>query len=644
MENKKRHLGVNPLELKIIPKRKRFPLIQSKGKYCRSAILLPIYRAGLKIPATVKKIINTVRSAGETTVVEKEKSALRSFNNQASLTALMAIIFGGIIYSVVPSTPFLVALILESSAFCGLIFLNYHGKFAYAKIGMYAIHSCSAIYFGGWLAEALPVDMVTTFLFIYLTCSSCQAYKSWKVRSVFIAATILLSTLVYINRFVQFIPPQHFPPEYLPLFTVLCCGGMLVLIVFVIVQMIRQNDKLTREMEKANRHKTEYLHQTSHELRTPLNAIVGNSQFLFTFQEQLQSLQDGEEILKVLTDVSAAGKIMTDMVNNQLDLAKIEAGKFEEVCITSFSLASVFKTCMELNTTSAKRRDVDIFYDHDDQLGYVQSDELSLLKIVNNLLSNAVKFTKEGSKVWISSYLEEGKMVLVFKNSSSISKEKAERLFTEYSSERNTQFAGTGLGLVITKKLIEQLGGSIVIETLAAHTSFVVKLPYTPAQMLTGTSVMFTQQKNADQKETVPTKEDIPAAALTHKRFSRVKILIAEDDSMSSALLERILLQEGAIVYATESAEEAISVLPKFRPDLIISDNNMPGIGGMGLLKHLLLESIPVPIIIASACPDEDFCKTFIEAGAESYVLKPLDMALLIATLSDILTRHSVIS
>ncbi|SEW25974.1 Signal transduction histidine kinase [Chryseobacterium wanjuense] len=605
--------------------------------------LLPLYQLAAKIPVTFKNVFIAIRSAGEASVPEKERPILRNFNTGSALMGIMVIVFGGIMYSLVPSTSFLIALLLETGAFAMLIYLNHRGKFEYAKVGLYAAHSCSAIYFGAWLGEALPVDMVIVFLFIYLTCSSCLTYKSWKARCGFIAATIVLSMIVYVNRSVQFIPVQHFPSEYLPLFTILSCGGMLSLIVYVTISMIRQNDKLTKEMEKANLNKTQYLNETSHELRTPLNSIIGNSQFLLDFKDQLQSLKDGDDLLKILTDVNAAGKIMTDIINNQLDMAKIEAGKFDETYITSFSLISVFKTCIDYNTTFAKRRNVTIVFDHDEQVNHIQSDELFLIKIVNNLLSNAIKFTEEGSEVVVSSTLTDGHIVFNFKNCSTISKEKADSFFKEYVSERNAQFVGTGLGLVITKKLIEQLGGSVTVHRAGAHTSFMVRLPYMPAMMKISSKAI-TQKEQTVPNEIIFTTVNESIQVLGDKRFDQVKILIAEDDPMSCAMLERILLQEGAVVLTTKSAEEAIAHLSDFSPDIIISDHNMPGMGGMGLLEYIQLQSIPIPVVIASACADKDHCKTFIEAGAVSYVLKPLNNTSLIATLSDILVKHSVIS
>jgi signal transduction histidine kinase/ActR/RegA family two-component response regulator len=594
--------------------------------------------------AIITDIFRSIRSAGESHVSEKERPALYSFNTIAALTGLMVIVFGGIIYTVVPSTPFLIGLILEASSFIGLIYLNHRGYFPIAKIGMYATHACSACYFGGWLAEALPADMVATFLFVYLICSSCQVYRSWKIRSGFIAATVILSAFVYLNRTYQFIPAQHFPPQYLTLFTILCCSGMLSLMTFVTVHMVRQNDNLTKELETASLNKTQYLNETSHELRTPLNSIVGNSQFLLTYEDQFLLLKEGEEILKIVTDIGAAGKIMADMVNNQLDLAKIEAGKYDEANLTTVALTSVITTCIEINKTVAKQRGVRVIYRQDQRIIAIKSDELFLVKIVNNLLSNAIKFTDEGSEVHISAFLSKGNLVLRVKNRSCISQEKAKNFFTAYHSERNLQFGGTGLGLVITKKLVEELGGTVLVEAAGAETVFIARLPYLPAET------------NLNEKQVAPVSpgmhrqsdtsaESSISSTRPQKPFSHVKILIAEDDIMSQSLLRRILEQEGAGVLITETAEEAISRLSDFQPDLIISDNQMPpGKGGMGLLQYAREQKLSIPIVIASASTDKNFKKAFMDAGAENYVIKPYDNAALVSALTDILVKYSIIS
>lgn len=590
-----------------------------------------------KLKLLLQHFVRPIVRAGENSVPEKERSALRNFNIIAAVTGMMVIVFGGIIYSIVPSTPFLIALILEASAFATLICLNYRGKYHYSKIGMYLTHCFSAVYFGAWLGEAMPVELIAAFLFVYLIGSSCQVYKAWESRAGFIAATIALWVVVYLNRSFKFIPAQHFPPEFLPIVTILCCGGMMVLMLFVTVNMIRQNDRLKQEAEEASLQKTNYVHETSHELRTPLNTIIGNTELLLDWERQLLTLRDGEAILEVINHLHDGGTIMRDIINNQLDMAKIEAGKFNELSLSEFSLHDLLDRSIDQHASLAKGKGVRIVRSYDRRVEEVKSDRLFILKITNNLLSNAIKFTLNNSEVTISTRLRGEEMELSFTNQSYVPEDKAALLFEQFHSERNLQTAGTGLGLAITKKLVEYLHGSVSVHTGPTHTRFTVRLPYVKAVAgdAAGTP--------APEKLVVTPSNAVPVAEAPTQPLAGVKILIAEDDMMNQKLLEKILTLAGAQVACADTAEQAISQLAVYHPDVIISDHHMPGMGGIGLLEYLRHVHLHTPVIIASGSTSEEHVAHFQKAGAAAHILKPIDRNLLLAILSDVLEKYAEI-
>lgn len=596
-----------------------------------------------KLKIIFNRITRPIVCAGESSVPEKERIALRNFNIISAVTGLMVIIFGGIIYSVVPSTQFLIGLILESSAFAGLIYLNSVGKFEYSKAGMYLTHCCSAIYFGAWLGEALPVHMVTAFLFVYLIGSSCQVYKSWKSRAGFIAATLALSAVVFINRSFEFIKPQHFPREYLTLITILCCGGMLVLMGFVAVTMISQNDRLAKQAEEANLQKTKYVHETSHELRTPLNTILGNAQLLLDYEEPLLALRNGTDIVDLIHNLHDGTQAMREIINNQLDMAKIEAGKFDEISITSFSLHDLLSRNIRQHRSVARDKGVAILTQYDDGINLIKSDQLFLLKITNNLLSNAIKFTDPASEVTVATRLDGDCIELSFTNLGRLPEEKLATLFSPFHSERNLQVAGTGLGLAITKKLVEYLQGTITVETGPEHTRFVVRFSHLPAHLPeVGKSVAKRTPSGVGENE--PSKRaTVFADAAKSKSLSGICILIVEDDKMNQVVLDKMLTNVGARVVCVYTAEEAILQLPVVKPDVIISDWSMPGMGGIGLLEFLLHRRMQIPVIVASGSTAEASLQGFEKAGAAAHILKPLDREALMATLTSVLEKYAKI-
>lgn len=591
-----------------------------------------------------KTMFKRIVFAGVTTVPEKERAALRNFNIISLITMMMVIVFGGVIYLLIPSTSFLIALMMESGAFAFLIYLNHRGKFNYSKVGMYLTHSFSAVFLGSWLGEAMPLELIAAFLFVYLTGSSCQVYKQWRARVGFIVATVILCVIVYLNHHYNLITPQHFPHAYLPLISTLCCGGMMVLMLFVTLNMIRQNDKLTQGAEAASLQKTRYVQETSHELRTPLNTIVGNAECLIGYEKQLLSLTDGTDIVEMIRHLYNSSLAMRNIINNQLDMAKIEAGKFDEVALTSFSLNDLLDKSIHQHISVARGRGVKIRSCYDAAATDVKSDQLFLLKITNNLLSNAIKFTKDNSEVCVTTRLDGEFLELTFTNESYIPKEKIARLFKEYEAERNVQTAGSGLGLTITRKLVQYLNGNITVRTEAHNTHFVVRIPYMVPDKTVSDPLVMADNHTVTLSTSVAGQNNwLAEDAADDVRFAGVKVLIAEDDEMNQKILERILRQTGAIVACADNAEEAIALLGVFEPDVIISDNQMPGIGGLGLLKYLNLSHLQVPFIMASGDTSADDLRTFFAGGAAAHILKPIVKKDLVAALTGVLERYELI-
>jgi signal transduction histidine kinase len=235
--------------------------------------------------------------------------------------------------------------------------------------------------------------------------------------------------------------------------------------------------RLYREIEQASQHKSEFLANMSHELRTPLNAIIG-------FSEVLSERMFGEVNEKqadYLKDIHESGKHLLSLINDILDLSKIEAGRME-LELSSFHLPTAVSNAVTLIRERAQRHGIALGVEIDDRLGEVEADERKLKQILLNLLSNAVKFTPDGGRVDVSAKLDTNWVEIAVKDTGvGIALEDQVSLFEEFKQlgkDSSRKAEGTGLGLSLTKRLVELHGGKIAVESAAGRGStFRVQLP-----------------------------------------------------------------------------------------------------------------------------------------------------------------------
>jgi signal transduction histidine kinase len=232
-----------------------------------------------------------------------------------------------------------------------------------------------------------------------------------------------------------------------------------------------------RAMEIASKHKSDFLANMSHELRTPLNAIIG-------FSEALMDRMFGdlnEKQLEYQKDIHESGKHLLSLINDILDLSKIEAGRME-LELSSFHLPTAISNAVTLIRERAQRHGIALAVDIDQRLGDFQADERKVKQILLNLLSNAVKFTPDGGRVDVSAKLDTDKVEISVKDTGvGISPDDQASLFEEFKQfgkDRSRKAEGTGLGLALTKRLVELHGGQILVDSAVGHGStFRVTLP-----------------------------------------------------------------------------------------------------------------------------------------------------------------------
>ncbi|MFN7980287.1 MAG: ATP-binding protein [Vicinamibacterales bacterium] len=388
--------------------------------------------------------------------------------------------------------------------------------------------------------------------------------------------------------------------------------------------------------EAASLAKSAFVANMSHELRTPLNAIIGYSEMLAEDAEV-----DGQaERLKDLRAIHGSARHLLHLINDILDLSKIEAGKMvvhAEPADVRMLLQDVAQTVTGLMTASDNRFEL-IF---DSEVGSGFFDAMRVRQILLNLLGNAAKFTTQG-RVTLRARREvrDGGDWLacdVVDTGIGITPEQLARLFQEFTqADQSTtrKYGGTGLGLAITRKLCLLLGGTIEVESTAdVGTTFTVRLPLVwKGQAETTPAVA---PSRATETSSEPGQRPAAAAAGTGAK-SRPLVLVVDDDEVVFDLIDRQCLKMGFDAQWASTGSEALELAERLQPALITLDIMLPGLSGWDVLRALGRSDTlwEVPVLVISTLDERD---TALKLGAAESLLKPLDVARFRALLSELL-------
>jgi signal transduction histidine kinase len=246
-------------------------------------------------------------------------------------------------------------------------------------------------------------------------------------------------------------------------------------------RLFREIEEKSRQLEVASQHKSEFLANMSHELRTPLNAIIGFSEVLS--ERMFGELNEKQE--EYLKDIYASGTHLLSLINDILDLSKIEAGRME-LELTDFHLPTALDNALTLVRERAGRRSITLQMNVDKQLGEVRADERKIRQVVLNLLSNAIKFTPEGGRIEVRAVPVDGSVeVSVSDTGVGIAPEDQEAVFEEFRQVGTAakKVEGTGLGLALSRKFIGLHGGEIRVKSaVGAGATFTFTIPMRPGE------------------------------------------------------------------------------------------------------------------------------------------------------------------
>jgi PAS domain S-box-containing protein len=392
-------------------------------------------------------------------------------------------------------------------------------------------------------------------------------------------------------------------------------------------RVAERTDELNRtnaELERANRAKDEFLANMSHELRTPLNSILGMSESLL--EQRRGSLNESQRTS--LQIIESSGRRLLELINDILDLSKIEAGMLDyypqrivvdDICRSSLSFVR----------SQALKKSIQLTYINESQVSHISADPRRLKQILINLLSNAVKFTPDGGQVTLHVRTELEQRLVQFSvvdTGIGIAPEDLRRLFTPFvkvDSHLNRQFEGTGLGLALVQKLTDLHGGSVHVESeVGAGSRFTINLSWGEEAIT---------QTGGNQP-----RSELSAAEESEMPQDGWVVLLAEDHMANTLMIGEYLESQGYTVVTAHDGLEAIQMAEGNNPDIILMDMQMPVLDGLEAMRRLHANprfvNTPIIALTGLVMPgDREHC---LEAGADEYMSKPVSLKKL---------RHSII-
>lgn len=394
------------------------------------------------------------------------------------------------------------------------------------------------------------------------------------------------------------------------------------------VELERRVEERTKELGRALRAKDEFLANMSHELRTPLNAILGLSESLI----ELAAGPLNEKQQRYVGMISESGNHLLSLINDILDLAKIEAGQIV-LNINEVDLKQVCQASLRMINELAHKKNQQVTLEIDDEIGPVWVDERRLKQILVNLLSNAVKFTPENGKLGLEvqgDREEKRIMITAWDNGIGISESDLTRLFRPFvqlDSGLAREVTGTGLGLVLVAQMVRLHGGSVAVESQPGQGSrFTVILPWEPAL---ATDAMLRLKSTGKFRAIKPDEKTRPI------------ILLIEDTKEVTMMIVDYLEMAGYQIITAADGLTGIELAKDKHPALILMDIQMPGLDGLEATRRLRADSNfrTTPIITLTALAMRGDRERCLAAGATDYLAKPVSLKKLVQMIEEYLLK-----
>ena len=370
--------------------------------------------------------------------------------------------------------------------------------------------------------------------------------------------------------------------------------------------------------ETANQSKSVFLANMSHELRTPLNAIIGYSEML---EEDAQA-SGQKEFVSDLQKIRSSGKHLLGLINDVLDLSKVEAGKMK-LFLETFDVANLVEEVMATATPLVEKNGNRLEVHCTEDVGQIREDVTKVRQVLLNLLSNAAKFTEKGIvSVEVAREADVTGSWVVFRirdTGIGMTPEQTAKLFqafTQADGSTMRKYGGTGLGLALSRKFCIMMGGDINVESEAGKGStFVVRLPG-DIENYDGEATSIRMRLPGARRDRAREAGQVPPTGKV--------LLVIDEDPAVRQIMERLATREGYQLFAAGTGEEGLDLARKKKPDLITLEVVMPGIDGWTVLKNLKADPqlSGIPVVMVSISDDRD---RGLAMGAADYLVKPVD-------------------
>jgi signal transduction histidine kinase/ActR/RegA family two-component response regulator len=375
-------------------------------------------------------------------------------------------------------------------------------------------------------------------------------------------------------------------------------------------RLFRELETKGSELEIASRHKSEFLASMSHELRTPLNAVIGFSEVLL--ERMFGDINERQE--EYLRDIWSSGKHLLELLNEILDLSKVEAGQMQ-LDVTTFPVREALEYALAMLRERALLHQVELDLDVAVDVGVVEADELRFKQVVLNLLTNAVKFTPDGGRIVVRARSQEGELLVAVTDTGiGIPEEDRERIFESFQQGGRgaSNEEGTGLGLTVCRRMLELHGGRIWIESeVGKGSTFTFALPLGSMEV------------------------DVPGAVEPRPDGGVRRVVLIEDDRPSLDLMSAYLQDARWQVCVARDGAEGLTTVRTVEPAVVILDIRLPRVDGWDVLRALKADptTAKIPVIVVSIVDERT---KGLSLGAAEYLVKPVGRSELLAALAEV--------
>lgn len=614
-----------------------------------------------RIRAGMQRIFNTgiLQSSNK-----DEARRIRVVNIVSFATGILVVVYGIAFYMLLHSMYILVpAVLVFCPSFFAMIWLNGKRRYNASRIGIHVIFITIILYYGSILGKVTEVQLLVVFLMsvALLIWRPEEKTPRFICASMPVACLVLLE-FIYHFRLVDALPMTTATQNmyrWMVMPVVLYLNYLAINLyqenIMDLLRALRsrntslmksrnENERQRKQLEeysqhleklveertaalvKANLAKTEFISELSHEIRTPLNAIMGVSEML---SNVLGKQETDPQARQMARSMNATSHNVLEILNNVLDLAKIEAGKSDEVRPETFSLKEHLRNTTGIYQSIASTHSIVLHLEIDQRFpDLIVTDRVMLTQVINNILSNSIKFTPSGKNIRVRCFHNNASMFIqICDEGMGISKQDLEAIFRPFEQanrEVYRQYGGSGLGLAIAKRKVELMGGSIQVSSLKGEGShFLISLPLTVSEE----SVC----QHAEQLEPLP---------------ADTKVVVMDDSDIDHTIMKHFLHRIGIVkVGFAKNGLEGIAMVRSMQPDVILMDLHMPVMDGREafsiLRKDDHLRHIPVVAVSSDAFREQE--QEHMLMGMDGYLRKPVEARILHGVLKRLLlfdTKH----